>query len=95
MVSDFIEEASGDYLHHNDRRARILLETQSDGYFESAQFLHQVDTAIDIFEAEYPNAQGLFLFDNAPCHRKCPEDAGVPHTLAKLAICYCILHFGY
>ena len=21
--------------------------------------------------------------------------SGVPHTLAKLAICYCILHFGY
>ena len=21
--------------------------------------------------------------------------AGVPYTLAKLAICYCILHFGY
>ena len=21
--------------------------------------------------------------------------AGVPHTLAKIAICYCILHFGY
>ena len=23
------------------------------------------------------------------------RDARVPHTLAKLAICYCILHFGY
>jgi hypothetical protein len=21
--------------------------------------------------------------------------SGVPHTIAKLAICYCILHFGY
>ena len=71
MVSDFIEEASGDYLRHDDKQAR-LLETQNDGYFDSDEFLVQVDEAIDIFEASY---QGLFIFDNAPLHKKCPEDA--------------------
>ena len=72
MVSDFIEERSGDYLHHDNKRARILLETQTDGYFESFKFLDQVDSGLNIFEAKYPNAQGLFLFDNVP---KCPDVA--------------------
>ena len=75
MVSDFIEEASGDYLRHDDEHARLLLETQTDGYFDSEKFLVQVDKAIDIFEAKYPLHQGLFLFDNAPSHKKCPDDA--------------------
>lgn len=75
MVSDFIEEKSGDYLNHDGKMARVLLETQSEGYFDSCKFLAQVDGALDIFEAKYPYAQGLFLFDNAPCHKKCPDDA--------------------
>ena len=75
MVSDFIEEASGDYLRHDDKQARLLPETQNDGYFDSDKFLVQVDEAIDIFEAKYPSYQGLFIFDNAPSHKKCPEDA--------------------
>ena len=74
MVSDFIEEASGEYFWHEDKQAR-LLETQTDGYFDSDKFLLQVDEAIDIFEAKYPTYQGLFVFDNAPSHKKCPDDA--------------------
>lgn len=54
---------------------RILLETQIDGYFESSKFLDQVDSALNIFQAKYPDVQGLFLFDNAACHKKCPHDA--------------------
>ena len=73
MVSDFIEEASGDYLRHDDEQAR-LLKTQTDGYFDNKKFLLQVDKAVDIFEAKYPSYQGLFIFDNAPSH-KCPDDA--------------------
>ena len=70
MVSDFIEETSASFLSHNGQQARLLLETQTEGYFESNMFLKQVDKAIEIFETKYPNAQALFLFDNAPCHRK-------------------------
>ena len=73
MVLDFIEEASGDFLQHEDKQAR--LETQNDGYFDNDKFLVQADKAIDIFEAEYPSYQRLFVFDNAPSHKKCPEDA--------------------
>ena len=39
------------------------------------EFLKQVMVAIDIFEAKYPDAQGVFMFDNAPCHRKVSDDA--------------------
>ena len=74
MVSDFIEEVSGDFLRHDNKYAN-LLETQTDGYFNSEKFLVQVDKAIDIFEVKYPSHQGLFLFDNASSHKKCPDHA--------------------
>lgn len=35
----------------------------------------QVQRAITIFERKYPEAQGIFIFDNAPSHMKKPEDA--------------------
>ena len=37
-------------------------------------FLAQVDTAIDIFGRKCPDKIGVFMFDNAPSHRKFPED---------------------
>ena len=52
MVSDFVEEATGDYLRHDGKEARLLLETQQDGYFDSEKFLAQVDTAVNIFEEQ-------------------------------------------
>ena len=39
------------------------------------KFLEQAKVAIDIFEAKYPDARGVFMFDNAPCHRKVSDDA--------------------
>ena len=74
MVSDFIEEAGSDFLKHNRSVARLLLETQTDGYFDSDRLLEQVDKAISIFDRKYPHAQELFLFDNAPSHKKCSDD---------------------
>ncbi len=68
MVSDFIEEARGDYLNHDGNYARLLLEAQSEGYFESKRCLVQVNKAIDIFELKYPNAKAVFIFDNAPSY---------------------------
>ena len=51
------------------------VETQTEGYFDGPKFLKQVSKAIDIFERIYPHAQGVFIFDNAPCHKKCSEDS--------------------
>ena len=74
MVSDFIDEVNG-FLQYDDRKARLLLETQSDGYFNNEMLLEQVDEAITIFEDKYPECQGMFIFDNAPSHMKEPDDA--------------------
>ena len=74
MVSDFIDEVNG-FLQYDDRKAHLLLETQSDGYFNNEMLLEQVDEAITIFEDKYPECQGMFIFDNAPSHMKGPDDA--------------------
>lgn len=50
-------------MQHDGVKARLLLETQNDG------------KAIDIFESKYPESQGLFIFDNAPSHKKYCDDS--------------------
>ena len=74
MVSDFLEEVGG-LLQHQDEKARLMLEHQTEGYFNNQMLLSQVNRAITIFERKYPEAQGLFIFDHAPSHMKRPEDA--------------------
>jgi hypothetical protein len=74
MVSDFIEEKDG-YLENGNDKARVYLEHSKEGYWNNERLLKQVDKAMDIFEAKYPDACGLFLFDNAPSHRKVANDA--------------------
>jgi hypothetical protein len=74
MVSDFIDEVGG-FLQHDGEKARLQLEHQSEGYFNNEMLLKQVDNAVTIFEARYPSAQAVFIFDHAPSHMKTPEDA--------------------
>ena len=74
MVSDFLDEVSG-LLEYGGEKARLLLEHQTDEYFNNDMLLTQVQKAITIFEAKYPVAQGLFIFDHAPSHMKKPEDS--------------------
>ena len=74
MVSDFLDKVSG-LLEFSGDKARLLMEHQTDGYFNNDLLLTQVDKAISIFERKYPTAQGVFIFDHAPSHMKKPEDA--------------------
>lgn len=76
MVSDFIDEVSG-YVRLEDKsqEARLYLETQKEGYFNNDHLLQQVEHTIDIFEKIHQNTQGLFLFDNAPSHKKQADDS--------------------
>jgi hypothetical protein len=74
MVSDFVEEVGG-LLEFEGEKACLLLEHQSQGYFTNEMLIEQVKKSIDILERKYPNAQGLFIFDNAPSHMKKPDDA--------------------
>ena len=73
MVSDFVDEVSG-FVRTETEEARFLLETSKDGYFNNDHLLDQVKHTIDIFEKIHPDATGLFLFDNAPSHKKLADD---------------------
>ncbi len=74
MVSDFVDEVSG-FVRDGYAMARLLLEMSKDGYFTNEHLLKQVDKTIDLFERSHPAAKGIFLFDNAPSHRKVSEDS--------------------
>ena len=73
MISDFIEEVDG-FLTFEVHSARVSLEIQKDGYFDNDKLMKQVDGTVDIFESKYPFARALFLFDNAPSHRKMADN---------------------
>ena len=68
-------------LQYGEDEARLTLETQSEGYFNNDMLLEQVERALTIFEAKYPQAQGMFIFDNAPSHMKCSDDALNPEKM--------------
>ena len=80
MVSDFIDEVSG-YLRFGSEESRLYLEHQTDGYFTNQLFLEQVSKAVDIFEEKYPDAIGMFMFDNAPSHCKKSDDVLNPDSI--------------
>ena len=73
MVSDFVDNVNG-FLQFNDSKARVMIEVHKDGYFNNEGLMKQVEKAVDIFELKYPHARGLFLFDNAPSHRKIADN---------------------
>ena len=64
-----------------EEEARLYLEHQTEGYFTNDMFLDQVGKAVDIFESKYPDAVGMFVFDNAPSHRKKPDDCLNPEKM--------------
>ena len=73
MVSDFIDEVSG-YLRDDVDQARLLLETHRDGYFNNDNLIAQVERAVNVFERVHPEATAIFIFDNAPSHKKIADD---------------------
>ncbi|KAJ7159143.1 hypothetical protein C8R43DRAFT_859265, partial [Mycena crocata] len=85
MISDFLTPDWGRLIHDSEE-ARLLwwAGKNRDGWFKSEDLLKQVDLAIDIFEAKTRGfATGLFLFDNAPSHRKRAADALTARDLVK------------
>ena len=74
MVSDFIIEGHG-YLKDDKEAAHLYLETQKEGYFNNVMFIVQVKRAIKIFEKKFSGITGIFLFDNAPSHKKFADNA--------------------
>ena len=74
MVSDFVNEVIG-FLRDDRGEARILLETSREGYFTNEHLLKQVGNTVDIVERVHPEANSIFIFDNAPSHTKMADDA--------------------
>ncbi len=74
MISDFVDEVNG-FVRNVSDMARLSLETQRDGYFNNDQLLIQVAKTIKIFKETHPSSRGLFLFDNAPSHKKVADDS--------------------
>ena len=56
MVFDFLEEVGG-FLKCEDEQARLLLEHQSEGYFNNEMLIDQVRKTISIFERKYPSSK--------------------------------------
>ncbi|SRR5258708_39031209 len=68
------------------REAWIILKPgkNQDGLFDANNLLAQVDHMIDLFKGRTnSNAQGLFLFDNAPSHQKWVLDALSARNMVK------------
>ena len=66
-MSDFIEGHG--YLKDDKEAAVLHLETQKRDIFA------QVKRAVTIFERKFPVITGIFLFDNAPSHKKFDDNA--------------------
>jgi hypothetical protein len=74
------------YIFTSTRETRVIFKEgkNRNGYFDADDLLRQVDNAIDIFEGlTKGNAQGLFLFDNAPSHQKRAPDAISARNMVK------------
>ena len=59
------------------RTARVVWKPgkNRDGYFDSEDFLKQVDSCMDILETDYPDEEHLLIFDNATIHTKRADNA--------------------
>jgi hypothetical protein len=66
------------HISISTKEAQIIFKAGKNrkGFFGTEDILTQVDHAIDIFEGRTRGeAQGLFIFDNAPSHQKRAPDA--------------------
>ena len=88
MVSDFITEDGWLQLTAEEQQgnpncpesSRVLLElgANKDGYFNSEMLIAQTKKALQVFEAKYPGKQALFIFDQAPSHKRRQRTPSMP-----------------
>ncbi|QRV87093.1 DDE superfamily endonuclease [Ceratobasidium sp. AG-Ba] len=85
MVADFV---SADYgwlrccsenqrENEEENHARVIWHAGSrrDGWFCMRDVAEQLEHAIAIVKDQYPNEEHVFVFDNAPIHKKRPDNA--------------------
>ena len=102
MVSEFIEEKDGylalsdeqyelevDNADEDvDKSACVIFEIggQRDGYWNSDQFMEQMEKAVKIAEVKYPSSQGyhhIWCLDHSCGHTAMAEDALIAHNMNK------------
>lgn len=81
-VSYFIKEETGRLFEKNSageiiRDAQVIIYPGSggDNWWDTEQFLKQIDLAIDIHNKVHPDVQALFIFDQSSAHASLPPDA--------------------
>ncbi|KAF7324476.1 hypothetical protein MKEN_00488200 [Mycena kentingensis (nom. inval.)] len=59
------------------RSARVSIKpgANRDGYFTNVEVREQARTAVALVKEIWPNYEHIFVYDNAPNHRKRPDDA--------------------
>jgi hypothetical protein len=69
-------ESQGISLTDDERCATVRFEYGGEsGYWTHEQLIGQLEKAIRIFELSYPDAQGVWIFDNSSNHAAYAEDA--------------------
>ena len=69
---------------HSEAQVIFQPGKNQDRWFTANNLLTQVNHAIDIFEGLTRGyAQTIFLFDNAPSHQKCADDALLAWMIVK------------
>ena len=74
MGSDFIDEASSDYLQHDNKKQDCFLK-QTDRYFNSDKLISQVERAIDILKVDILMHKHFSCLIMHHLTKKCAEDA--------------------
>ncbi|THU87050.1 hypothetical protein K435DRAFT_682354, partial [Dendrothele bispora CBS 962.96] len=81
-VSEFINPETG-RLTYTDENGKIIKDARKiiypgsngDPWWDTDQLLNQMETAIEVFELQFPGKQALFVFDNSSAHGSLPPDA--------------------
>ncbi|QRV89382.1 DDE superfamily endonuclease [Ceratobasidium sp. AG-Ba] len=83
MVADFVSVDG--WLKGNDpkKNARIVMfpGKHRDGYLTNERIRLQLTRAIELAKAKYPDAEHVFIYDNATTHTKKREDAPNPSKM--------------
>jgi hypothetical protein len=81
-VSDFVTEETGRLIIRDedgsileDARKIIFPGSNGDPWWDCAQLIEQMKSAIKIFNKAYPDCQALFIFDQSSAHASLPPDA--------------------
>lgn len=75
MLSGFLFESEGECGWVKGTELFMEIGKNKDGYFNNARLMQQMEKALPVMEERFPGKKLVFIFDNAPSHRKKAENA--------------------